>query len=56
MSAKPFRRIGVIGGMGPEATVLLMSRIIAATPVEDDAGHVPLLVDSNPQKIGRAHV
>ncbi|WP_174803291.1 aspartate/glutamate racemase family protein [Martelella limonii] len=43
------RRIGIIGGMGPEATVLLMRRIIAATPVEDDAGHVPMFVDNNPQ-------
>jgi aspartate racemase len=43
------RRIGIIGGMGPEATVLLMSRIIAATPVSDDADHVPMFVDNNPQ-------
>ena len=43
------RRIGVLGGMGPEATVLLMRRLIAATPAEDDADHVPLLVDMNPQ-------
>ena len=43
------RRIGIIGGMGPEATVLLMSRIIAATPARDDADHVPMIVDNNPQ-------
>lgn len=43
------RRIGVLGGMGPEATVLLMSRLIAATPAADDSDHVPLLVDMNPQ-------
>jgi aspartate racemase len=41
--------VGILGGMGPEATVLLMSRIIALTPAEDDADHVPLLVDHNPQ-------
>lgn len=35
--------------MGPEATVLLMQRIIAATSAHDDADHVPLLVDQNPQ-------
>ena len=35
--------------MGPEATVLLMSRVIAVTPARDDADHVPLLVDQNPQ-------
>ena len=43
------RRIGILGGMGPEATVLLMSRLIAATPAEDDADHIPLIVDMNPQ-------
>lgn len=43
------RRIGIIGGMGPEATVLLMSRIIAATPAHDDIDHVPMFVDNNPQ-------
>jgi aspartate racemase len=43
------RRIGIIGGMGPEATVLLMHRIIKATPATDDADHVPMFVDNNPQ-------
>jgi aspartate racemase len=35
--------------MGPEATVLLMQKIIAATPVQDDADHIPLIVDQNTQ-------
>ncbi|WHZ13105.1 MAG: Aspartate racemase [Burkholderiaceae bacterium] len=43
------RRIGILGGMGPEATVLLMQRIIARTPASDDADHIPMLVDNNPQ-------
>ena len=43
------RRIGILGGMGPEATVLLMQKIISATPARDDADHVPLIVDQNPQ-------
>ncbi|MGR3592469.1 MAG: aspartate/glutamate racemase family protein [Limimaricola soesokkakensis] len=43
------KRIGILGGMGPEATVLLMQRLIAATPARDDADHIPLLVDMNPQ-------
>jgi len=46
---RTLRRIGIIGGMGPEATVLLMQRIIEATPVTDDADHVPMFVDNNPQ-------
>lgn len=43
------RRVGILGGMGPEATVLLMQRVIAATPASDDADHIPLIVDQNPQ-------
>ncbi|MDO9525094.1 MAG: amino acid racemase [Gemmobacter sp.] len=46
---KLFRRVGVLGGMGPEATVLLMQRLIAAVPATDDADHIPLIVDQNPQ-------
>jgi len=41
------RRVGILGGMGPEATVWLMARIIALTPAKDDGDHVPLLVDNN---------
>ncbi len=43
------RRIGILGGMGPEATVLLMQKLIAAVPAEDDSDHIPLIVDMNPQ-------
>jgi aspartate racemase len=43
------RRVGILGGMGPEATVLLMQKIIAARPARDDADHIPLIVDQNPQ-------
>ena len=43
------RRIGILGGMGPEATVALMQRVIALVPARDDADHVPLIVDQNPQ-------
>ncbi|MBY6203234.1 amino acid racemase [Maritalea mobilis] len=45
----PLRRIGILGGMGPEATVLLMQKVIAAVPAKDDADHIPLLIDQNPQ-------
>ncbi len=40
--------IGILGGMGPEATVDLMRRVITATPAVDDCDHVHLLVDCNP--------
>jgi aspartate racemase len=35
--------------MGPEATVALMQRVIALVHATDDADHVPLIVDQNPQ-------
>ncbi len=40
---------GVIGGLGPDATVDFMARVIALTPAESDQDHVRLLVDQNPQ-------
>lgn len=43
------RRIGILGGMGPQATILLMQKVIDAVPAADDADHIPLLVDQNPQ-------
>jgi aspartate racemase len=41
--------VGILGGMGPEATVLLMQKVIAAVPARDDSDHVPLIVDQNSQ-------
>lgn len=43
------RRVGILGGMGPEASILLMQKVLAAVPARDDADHVPLIVDQNPQ-------
>jgi aspartate racemase len=43
------RRVGILGGMGPQATILLMQKIVDAVPAADDADHIPLLVDQNPQ-------
>jgi aspartate racemase len=43
------RRVGILGGMGPQATILLMQKVVDAVPATDDADHVPLLVDQNPQ-------
>ncbi len=39
--------VGIIGGMGPAATVDLQQRIIDATPAQDDADHLHVLVDNN---------
>jgi aspartate racemase len=41
--------VGVIGGMGPEATVDFMHRLVARTPARDDADHLHVLVDNNPK-------
>lgn len=41
--------VGVIGGMGPEATVEFLRRLVAATPARDDADHLRVVVDSNPK-------
>ncbi|CZF81779.1 putative amino-acid racemase [Grimontia celer] len=41
--------VGILGGMGPEATVDLMQRVIAATPANDDADHIRMLVDNDPK-------
>ena len=40
---------GILGGMGPEATVDLMARIIKNTPAQDDIDHVHCLIDNNPK-------
>lgn len=51
------RRVGILGGMGPEATILMQQRLLAAVPAEDDSDHIPLLIDMNPQVPSRiAHL
>lgn len=43
------RVVGIIGGMGPEATLDLMRRVLAKTPARDDQDHIHLIVESNPK-------
>lgn len=43
------RRIGILGGMGPEATVQFMARVIQRTSAADDSDHIPMIVDNNTQ-------
>lgn len=51
------RVVGILGGMGPEATILLQQRILATVRAVDDVDHVPLLIDMNPQVPSRiAHL
>ena len=43
------RTVGVLGGMGPEATIYFMQQVVGAVRATDDADHIPLLVDNNTQ-------
>lgn len=40
--------VGVIGGMGPDATVDFMSEVIASTEATRDQDHARMLIDNNP--------
>lgn len=41
--------VGIIGGMGPDATVELMHRVIRRTPADDDQDHIHVVAESNPK-------
>lgn len=43
------KTIGIIGGMGPQATVELFHRIIQLTNAGKDADHIRILIDNNPK-------
>ncbi len=42
------KSIGIIGGMGPAATVDLFKKIVENTAAENDAGHVRVYMDCQP--------
>lgn len=41
--------VGVLGGMGPEATADFLAKLVAATPVEREQDHLRVFVDCNPK-------
>ena len=41
--------LGVLGGMGPAATVAFLARVQVLTPAGGDADHIRVLMDMNPQ-------
>jgi aspartate racemase len=41
--------IGILGGLGPEATAELFLRIIKATPAKRDQDHIPIIIFNNPK-------
>jgi aspartate racemase len=43
------KTIGILGGMGPEATLDLFGKIIANTPAAKDQDHLRVVIDSNPR-------
>lgn len=43
------RVIGILGGMGPEATADLFLKVIKATKVQKDQDHFRVVIDSNPK-------
>ncbi len=40
--------VGILGGIGPQATVDLMQRVIDLTPARDDCDHIRMIVDNDP--------
>ena len=47
MSA-PRKTIGVLGGMGPAATLDFFARVLALTDAKTDQDHIRLIIDNNP--------
>ena len=45
----PEKIIGILGGMGPEATIDLFCKIIKFTPAEKDQDHLRIIIDNNPK-------
>lgn len=41
--------IGIIGGMGPKATIDLYTKIVDATEIEKEQDHFRVIIDSNPR-------
>lgn len=45
---RPFK-IGMLGGLGPAATVDLLDKIVRATPATTDQDHIKVVIEQNPQ-------
>ena len=43
------KTVGIIGGMGPEATLDFFYKIIKATPAKKDQDHIHIIIDNFPQ-------
>lgn len=52
MSEEPARKslvLGVLGGMGPAATLVFLNQVHAFTPAKADQDHIRILMDLNPK-------
>ena len=49
MSQQQEKSVGVLGGMGPDATVDFMNRLIRLVDAREDSDHIRCIVDNNPK-------
>lgn len=42
------KTVGIIGGLGPLAGAYFYTRLVECTPAENDEGHIPVVLVSNP--------
>ena len=54
MAVKRKKIVGVIGGLGPEATLDFFGKILEATTADKDQDHLHLIIDNNPRAVERA--
>jgi aspartate racemase len=47
------KTVGILGGMGPEATIDLFARIVKHTHAKKDYDHLRIIVDNNPKMPSR---
>lgn len=45
--------VGILGGMGPEATIDLFAKIVKATGAKHDEDHLRIIIDNNPKMPSR---
>lgn len=55
MAKETEKTVGVMGGLGPEATADFFAKLIAATPAACDQDHLHILIDNNP-KVPNRHL
>lgn len=41
------KKLGILGGMGPEATILMFQKIVSLTPAEKDQDHLEIFIHNN---------